>query len=387
MLKKLFILLAFTSLNIIAQNKQLPVSKYVNIEAKDSLVYAVSKTQKLVVWNIYTGNISYIKKNVSCIQQIKNKKILIATPEGEVLEETAKNKWKKVFAFTGKPYFVHKNSLNKYLAISSKGIKYNNKYYLPTEKNRFGNGIYSYKNKTLRKPDLIYVDKKDRIWLSYNFGKFAEVFIFDSKKSAYVNYRKLNVVDDQRDFNSETEYLADLRKKQFKKYPTYVQKDKSGYIFKFPIELPLEYGLKSICEDKKGTMYFSEGLPYSHNKNGIYTYSKTSKPNFYSVRHNLEKGFKKQSEIIGPLVINPHNQELYYYSNYGVHKLIKKGNDYTSELIADPNILLYEGMIPHQYGSIMDVKKLIFTSENKFTFLTTQYGFGHFDGENVVMYN
>ncbi|MFD0964934.1 hypothetical protein [Pseudofulvibacter geojedonensis] len=388
MFKKLLYLILFTSLSTYSQKAKLPESKYVDIEVKNSLVYAVSKTNKLVVWDMKDGSIKYIKKNISCVTKTKKDDIYCATTDGEIFKETSTNKWKKEGGFTGKPYAIFKTKNNQIASLSSKGIKFNSKYFLPTEKHRIGNGIYSYKNNKLRKPNLTYIDSKDRIWISYDFGKFSEVFIFDTKKSSYVNNKLLLVPDDKKDYNSKEEYMAVLRKKQLKKYDFYIKKEGKEYSFKFPVEAPLYFGLKSICQDEKGNYYFSEGLPYSHRNSGIFAYTKTPTKDFYQAKEHLEKQLKLQrNEIIGQVAFNSYDKSLYYYSNYGFYKITKKEGQLNNELIIDPNVLLYEGAISHEYGKLINVKKIVFTGEEQFVFLTSQYGFGHFDGSNINLYN
>lgn len=362
-------------------------SKYADITTKNNLVYALSKTNKLVVWDMQNGNLSYIKKEISCIYSNNKNEVFCVNLDGEILKETKPNQWKKVGAFTGTPYAIVTTSLNKIASISSRGIKYNNKYFMPSEKNRIGNGMYSFKNDKLRKPQITYIDNKNRIWISYDFGKFSEVFIFDTKKSAFINYKPLSILDEKKTFNSKEDYLKDFRKKQFKKYPYHVKKIGKEYCYKFPTELPLLYGIKSITQDKLGDYIFSEGLAHSHKKNGLFEYQTTQEKKFYTVTEHIETSFKKQNEIIGPLVYNKHNETLYYYSNYGFFKLHKKESKFTNELIVDPNVLLYTKKIPHNYGSVMNVKKICFLDKTRFVFLTKQYGFGYFDGEVINLFN
>lgn len=373
-------LLTFIHLN--AQNTTSFKSKYVDIFTKNNLVYALSTTNKLVVWNIRNGDISYIKKEISCIYSNNNQSYCVNL-DGEILKETKPNQWKKVDAITGSAYGIITTSSNKIASISSRGIKFNNKYYIPTEKNRIGNGMYSFKNKKLRKPQLTYIDSKDRIWICYDFGKFSEVFIFDTKKAAFINHKSLSILGEKKTYNSKKDY----QKKQFKKYPYHVKKLGKEYIYKFPTELPLHFGIKSITQDNIGNYYFSEGLSYSHAKNGVFEYQTTIENKFYKIIDHNETSFKKQNEIIGPIVYNNFNKSLYYYSNYGFFKLHKNEPAYKNELIIDPNVLLYSKKISHNFGSVMQISKMLFLDETRFIFLTKQYGFGYYDGENVNLFN
>lgn len=382
----LFIFL-LSSITINAQKKTTQVSRYVDIEAKNDLVYALSTTDKLVVWNMKKGSIEYIKKNIACIHIDKNNIVYYSTNEGEIHKENNLNQWKKVAAFTGTPYAIFATSTNKVASLSSRGIKYNNTYHMPSEKNRFGNGMYSFRNNKLREPQLTYIDNQDRIWLSYDFGKFSEVFIFDTKKSEFIKYKPLLIKDEKKTFNSREDYLKDYQKKQLKKYPYFVKKEGKDYYYKFPIDLPLHYGLKSITQNKEGSYFFSEGLAYSHKKSGLFAYKKTTQNKFYSITEHYESSFKKQNEVFGSLIYNKFNNTLCYYSNYGFYTLTKKDSKLVSELIIDPNILLYNKSITHEYGNLMNVKKIVFLDETKFAFLTKQYGFGYFDGENINLFN
>jgi len=389
MLKKSIIHLLFLlfSTTILAQNKKGQESRYTDVTTKNDLIYALSKTHKLVVWDMNKGDISYIKKEVSCIYTNQKNEVYCVTLDGEIQKETTTNKWKKIGTFTGTPFAIFTTTTNKIASISSKGVKYNNKYYMPKEKNRIGNGMYSFKNSKLRKPQLSYIDQKDRIWISYDFGKFSEVFIFDTKKAAFINHKSLSILDEKKTFNSKEDYLKDYQKKQFKKYPYHVKKLGKKYAYKFPTELPLLYGIKSMTQDNTGNYYFSEGLGYSDKKNGLFEYQTTSEKRFYKISENSESSFKKQNEIIGPIVYNNFNESLYYYSNYGVFKLHKNESGLKNELIIDPNALLYITKNTNNYGSVMNVTKFIFMDATRFVFLTKQYGFGYYDGENVNLFN
>ena len=381
------LLLFLLSVTIHAQNKKAYESRYTDVTTKNDLIYSLSRTHKLVVWDMNKGDISYIKKEVSCIYTNQKNEVYCVTIDGEIQKEITANKWKKVGAFTGTPFAVFTTASNKIASISSKGVKYNNKYYMPKEKNRIGNGMYSFKNSKLRKPQLTYIDQKDRIWISYDFGKFSEVFIFDTKKSAFLDHKPLSIIDEKKTFNSKEDYLKDYRKKQFKKYPYHVKKLGKEFVYKFPTELPLYYGIKSITQDKSGNYYLSEGLAYSHKKNGVFEYLITPEKRFYSIVENSETSYKKQSEIIGPMEYNNFNESLHYYSNYGFFKLHKTESGYRNELVVDPNILLYTKKISHNYGSVMNVTKIRFMDKTRFVFLTKQYGFGYYDGENVNLFN
>jgi len=381
----LFCLLILTTTH--AQNKKVHKSRYTDVVATNDLIYALSKTHKLVVWDMAKGDISYIKKEISCIYTNKQNQVYCVTLDGEIQKEVTSNKWRKVGAFTGTPFAILTTATNKIASISSKGVKYNNKYYMPKEKNRIGNGMYSFKNSKLRKPQLTYIDQKDRIWISYDFGKFSEVFIFDTKKSAFLDHKPLSILDEKKTFNSKEDYLKDYRKKQYKKYSYHVKKIGKEYVYKFPTELPLHYGIKSITQDKTGNYYFSEGLAYFHKKNGVYEYQTTIEKRFYKIVENSEASFKKQNEIIGPLTYNNFNESLYYYSNYGVFKLHKNESGYRSELVIDPNALLYSKKTSYNYESVMKISKMLFMDETRFVFLTKQYGFGYYDGENVNLFN
>jgi len=119
----------------------------------------------------------------------------------------------------------------------------------------------------------------------------------------------------------------------------------------------------------------------------MFEYQITSEKKFYTIVEHTENSFKKQNEIIGPMSYNRYNETLYYYSNYGFFKLHKEESKFTNELVVDPNVLLYTKKIPHNYGSVMNVKKMLFIDETRFVFLTKQYGFGYYDGENINLFN
>jgi len=388
MFKKLLLLATFllTFIHLNAQNSTIFKSKYIDIYTKNNFVYALSKTNKLVVWDLKNGDISYIKKEVSCIYS-NNNQLYHVNLDGEIQKEIKRNQWKKIGAVTGTPYAIVTTSSNKIAAISSRGIKFNHKYYMPTEKNRIGNGMYSFKNRKLRKPQLTYIDNEDRIWVSYIFGEFFEIFIFDTKNTIFINHKSLSVLHEKKTYNTKTDFLKDYQRKQFKKYPYYVKKIGKEYIYRFPTQLPLYYGIKSITQDNLGNYFFSEGLLSSHIKNGIFQYQTTTKNKFYKATEHIETSFQYQNEIIGPVKYNKYNNKLYYYSNYGFFKLLESESQLKKELIVDPNALLYSKKNPPNYGRIMTIKKIEFIDEKQFIFLTTQYGFGYYDGENITLFN
>ena len=389
MLKKvtLSVLLCLLTLVSYAQVQIFSKSKYVDIVTKGDLVYGISKTNKLVVWDMIKGDVQYVKKNINCIHRDNNNAIFCASTTGEVLKETGDNQWTEVYKFTGQPYAIFNTSDNQIIALSSKGIKYKKSYYLPSEKHRIGNGTYNYKKNQLDKPNLTYIDQNNRVWISYDLGKFTEVFIFDPSKGDFLHNKLLTVEDDKKEYRTHQEYLREYKKRQAQEYPYYMKRVGSSYLYRFPVEAPLHFGLKSVCQDNGGNYYFSQGLPYSHKQCGIFVYEKTKDKGFYRTIEHFENYFKKQHEIFGAVTFNSFNNTIYYYSNYGFHKLVSKDSKLTSELVVDPNVLLYKAAIPHQYGNLMNVKKISFLDETRFVFLTAQYGFGYFDGENINLFN
>lgn len=378
----LLILIILNSFISFAQNA--PQSKYTDIKTSGDMVYALTRSNKIVAWDVKKDTILFVQKDVACIGIKNNGTIAQIATDGNIKEYNGSD-WTTLGKAEGKPFALVYTSKNKHVAITSRGIYYNKRFFLPTESNRIGNGELSLSKKSLDEPSLVYIDNQDRLWITYNLGHFNDAYVFDTNKSLFVRDKILFVKDEKKEVDWD-KYIKEYRNKQLKKYPFFVKKSGNDIVYKFPSEMPISYGIKSIAQDKKGSYYFSEGLAFS-NKTGFFCYEKSNIPDFYRPKENIEKSLKQEGEILGPLVYNKFNDTFYYYSNMGFFQTSIGSSRTAKELIIDPNVLLYEGMIEHVYGHLMNVTKFEFLDKNRFVFLTTEYGFGYYDGENLNIYN
>lgn len=361
-------------------------SRYLDIAVSENKVYTHTTTNKMVIWDVVKDTVLSVKKQVSCIGIQQNNLGAYVSSEGAIMAEDANENWKAIGTVKGTPYSLLFDSKNKPVVITNNGLYYNKRFFLPTETHRIGNNELSVDAKKMNKPTLTYVDDNDNIWITYDLGHFSELYIFDTKKGMFIRNKVLYVQDDKKETDWE-EYLRDYKEKQFKKYPFYVKKDQGKMVYKFPTELPIHYGIKSITQDNKGHYYFSEGLAFSNKKNGFFIYEKSNIPDFYKPIEKLEKDFKSEEEILGPLTFNPFNNSLYYYSSLGFFRIVPSADRIRKELIIDPNTLLYNKLIPHVFGHLMQVTEFHFLDKERFVFLTTEYGFGYYDGENLAIFN
>lgn len=382
-----FSIFVFISIFWLSLNAQSTItSRYLDIEVSENKVYTHTTTNKMVIWDVVKDTVLSVKKQVSCIGLQHNNLGAYISSEGAIMAEDANETWKAIGTVKGTPYFLLFDSKNKPAVLTDKGLYYNKRFFLPTEMHRIGNNEVSIDAKKMSKPTLTYVDKDDNIWITYDLGHFSELYIFDTKKGIFIRNKVLYVKDDKKETDYE-KYLRDYREKQLKKYPFYVKKDQGRLVYKFPTELPIHYGIKSITQDNKGHYYFSEGLAFSNKKNGFFIYEKSNIPDFYKPIEKLEKDFKAEEEILGPLTFNTFNNSLYYYSSLGFFRIVPSVDRIRKELIIDPNTLLYNKLIPHVYGHLMQVTEFHFLDEERFVFLTTEYGFGYYDGENLAIFN
>ena len=340
----------------------------------------------MVIWDVVKDTVLSVKKEVSCIGIQHNNLGAYVSTDGNIITEDTSGNWKPIGMVKGKPFSIIFDSKNKPIVISDNGLYYNKRFHLPTETHRIGNSELSIDTKKMSKPTLTYIDHNDNVWITYDLGHYSELYIFDTNKGLFIRNKVLYVKDDKKETDYE-KYLRDYKEKQLKKYPFFVKQDQGRFVYKFPTELPIHYGIKSITQDDKGHYYFSEGLAFSNKKNGFFIYERSTIPDFYKPIEKLEKDFKSDEEILGPLTFNPYDKSLYYYSNLGFYKIVPSADRIRKELIIDPNTLLYNKLIPHVYGHLMQVTEFHFLDENRFVFLTTAYGFGYYDGENLAIFN
>ncbi|OIQ23635.1 hypothetical protein [Lacinutrix sp. MedPE-SW] len=371
----------------------------------DNEIYSITKGDSLVIWDIKTNTINGIKSNINTIAKSHKNRLVATTTKGQVLEFINDNNWKQKDTFKGEAFSTFITSKNKTLILSNRGIYLDKKLFYPKGRNRIYNSRHRSTDtitKYLRKPSLSYLDKENRLWLTYDRGEFGQyTWFFDINKKTFFEEEYLDInshltYKEEKKWNKEHDY----KKAVIDTFPTKIKLIHNELIYKFPAQIPIHNGVKGIAEDKNGKIFISQSTHHFFISGGISIYSKTKFLDFYNsisidyilehtereiVRNNKKVTVKKLVEYLGPVTYNPYNDSMYYYSNKGFFKIIEKGKKFSKELIFKP-ILFWKGGLPHSVGSQMAVKKFEFIDEKRFVFLTNLNGLGYYNGHKIKYY-
>ena len=137
-----------------ANAQQHITSRYLDIEVNNNVVYTLTTSNKLVVWDVVKDTVTTIKNEVVCIGKQHQNLGAYITKSGDIVTENPKGNWNTVGSLQATAFSLHFDANNKPIVVSSDGVYYNKRYHLPTETNRFGNNTHSLETKKMLKPSL-----------------------------------------------------------------------------------------------------------------------------------------------------------------------------------------------------------------------------------------
>lgn len=365
-------------------------TNYKEFEVVDNLVYAITKSDSLVVFDLLNNKIINSRSNVVSVVKSFDNKMFYITSDNKVVSD-------KYIIITNKiisnPYKLLLDKTNSPIIISDKGLIYKEKLYEPKniEYNHRFYGIKSLKDKTrvFKSPDLVYLDKKERLWLTYDRGEFGEdILFFDLNNKVFFEEDYLMVdVDYQRIKENNSQYFKDL----IEAFPDKIKVTEKDTLYRFPYQMPIHDPIRGIVE-KEGKIFISQSLMhFGVNSNFSVLYDFDSEEFYKSeeIQCQLlecdEFSYFGSKEFLGPISLNRFNNSIYYYSHKGFFKIIESENKFSKEFIFRPWIL-WSATNRNNIGYDINIIKFEFISENEMVFLTTNNGIGYFNGKEVVYF-
>ena len=364
---KILITFLFVNLCVIsafAQNDSLQVTR-VNRDTIDywhyiqngNKIFAINKTGKLKIWDLdkfdtisFKGNQNKIK--YSSVAKDVHNNIFVSATDGSVFKLSAHDYSPSLYLKIKRPIQrLAFNSKNALFLVTQAGVydteskRYWNKFtihapgLLPVKKRKLIFFKESLKNGYFSSPQYVFLDNQDRLWMSASYGEFGtDMEVFDTGK------RKI---------------LDSLAKKA-----------------RNTISNP-----NSFFNDDQGNLYITAGLQHFMNWGNISRIDKND------VATELFDGKIKGTEnrmFIGPGAFNKTDNSIYFATTSGFFKAPVKGDDFTPQFLFKTN--LSWSREPMAIGVAMTIKQVSFTEDNKLLFLTTNNGFGIYDGKKLILF-
>lgn len=372
-------------------------SDYKNFEIINNTVYALTKGDVLVLFDLKKEKIIRIIDSVIAITKCNKKEVVYIKSDNKIIGFKSGIKEKIPAGFV--LYRLLYDNKNNSILITDKGLVYTNKRYNPTNIKYF-HRFYKYKSqndrtKVFHNPDLVYLDSHNRLWLTYDKGEFGEdILFFDLEKKEFFesDYLYLKDNSNKKDFYNSKEYEGRL----LDSFPDKIKNESNKLLFKFPNNLPIKYGVKGISENKKGEMLISQSLMHFYVSGELAIIKKTDLNGFYdsfSINEILEyekingakRDFENLNEYIGTNTFNIFDNSFYYYSDKGFFKINQDMDNYSKQLFFKPWITWTSGLA-NSVGYKMNVIKFEFIKEKEIVFLTSNNGIGYFDGNRVIYF-
>lgn len=375
---------------------QLLKANYKDFMVINQNVYAITSGDSLVVFNFKNNQIQMVIPNMKAIAKTSGNAIFYVNCKMQLYITTDFKDSKLIDSIRGNLPRILVDKSDNYVVVTSDGIFFKENFYVPeTELQRRGYlSNRNLKSDLIRYPNLIYLDQKEKIWLTYDNGEFGNnIYFFDLKSKVFLepDYLYLMAKNKKAKYFGTDQYKKDL----LDSFPDHIKKVKNQLVYKFPNNLPIYHGVKGIAENKEGDILISQSLMHFSVQGCLGLYTASEIKNFYysdRIRNVLEYSskFKENDslailqEYLGPTCYNPFDHSFYYYSDKGFFKILKTKDVYSKELFFKPLITWTFGM-SHSVGYEMNVKKFEFISSNELIFLTSNNGIGYFDGK-VVKY-
>lgn len=379
-------------------------SIYKDFVIKNDEIFAITRHDSLVKWNILSGESELMRTKVTSVAKNQNGILLITSSSLELLESSDGKTWKVIDKVPSKGRKIHFDSQNKPLVIHNTGIYYNKKNHWPNKKCRVFNSYEDQDGNPVtyfKIPDFSFMDSKDRVWLTFNGGEWSpDICFFDAINLVYFATKYFELKVDYDKWTNSSRYEQDV----IKAHPDEIRIIESKRYNKFPANLPFCSDIKSIYEDSFGNYYIAQSTMHFGVEGSItklnacdfidfYSKSDIEVLDFYEDVHSFtdkkgdqqENRFRTVTEYLGPLNYNPYDGFIYYFTNNGFFKLLEGEKASQKELIFNPKII-WKGGLPNAVGYQMAVKKFEFINTNDFVFLTNLDGIGYFSENSITFF-
>ncbi|NOZ12314.1 MAG: hypothetical protein GXO69_01545 [Acidobacteria bacterium] len=346
-MKKIIVLIIVSIFTISAKSQP----QYTGLVVSDKNIIGLTENGKIVFFDKERGEkvdtVAVPSKGV-VLAKDRSGEIVVANEKNEIIKyEKDKKTWQRIANSKSQVFGVLFDSKNTCYLITATGI-----INTGTQKQYFSEAAFNYrKNKRHQwtKPYTYYIDKKDRIWMAFDYGEWGGcIFIFDTKKNEFLK-------------------------------PDIDQ-------FFFTVLWPV----KSFFETNKN-IYLSAGLQHFFMKGLILKFDGLTPKKVYVSEFEYgdsdDKSFSGHNEYIGPATFNKYNNSIYYYSQEGIKKgnlkrdLSKKEN---WKLIIKPKLHWIYGQ-RDAVGSQMNILKLEILDKKRFVFLSQNDGIGLYNGRKLIM--
>lgn len=374
--------------SVLAKKIKLFNTNFKEFEVVGDEIYALTKGDSLIVFNFKKDKITKIKSGVISIVKNNRNEIIFIDKQNKIIHY--KNRKKEKIKIKSDPYKLILDGNNIPVLISNKGLIYNNKLFEPTniEYNYRYYGIKSLEDRTrvFSNPDLVYLDSKNRLWLTYDRGEFGEdILFFDLERKVFFEDEYLLIdVDYQHTKANRNRYFQDLKKA----FPNKIKETVTDTLYKFPYQIPIRQPIRGIVE-KEGKFFISQSLMhFSVTSNLLVLYDFDNEEFYKSTNIECELlecddfSFFGAIEFLGSISLNKFNNSIYYYSHKGFFKIKEAENTFDKEFVFRPWIL-WSATNRNNLGYDINVTKFEFISENELIFLTTNNGIGYYNGTEV----
>ena len=321
-----------------------------------------------------------------------NNEIIFVNKQNKIIHFKSGNT--KQIKIQCEPYILVFDKNSNPIVISDKGLIYEDKIFEPlnVKHNHIFYGIKSMedKKKVFMNPDLIFLDSKNRLWLTYDRGEFGEdILFFDLEKKEFYRDNYLMLDSDYSLTKDEDDiYFQDLKKT----FPDEIKVTEKDTLYKFPNQLPIFNPIRGIVE-KEGKLFISQSLIhfsvdshfsllYDFDSGDFYKSFNLTKILLEFVPYNQYEKDLYVNEFLGPLHLSKFNNSVYYYSDKGFFRIIEDEGKYNKEFIFKPWIT-WSATNRNNLGADINVTKFEFISEKELVFLTTNNGIGYYNGTEV----
>jgi hypothetical protein len=378
--------------SVFAKKIKLFNTNFKEFEVVGNYIYATTKGDSLIVFNLRNDKITKIISGVVSITKNSNNEIVFINKQNKIIHyKTGKKKQIKI---QFEPYILILDKNNNPIVISDKGLVYNDTIFEPL---KIQNKHLFYRIKSrddyrqvFKKPDLVFLDSKNRLWLTYDRGEFGEdILFFDIEKKVFFRDNYLFVFSNYSYEKADRgKYFEDLKKT----YPDKIKTTETDTLFKFPNQLPISIPIRGIVE-KDAKFFVSQSLIHFSINSHLFLLYDFDKEDFYKSfdltktllefeRYNQYEPDLHVNEFLGPLHLNKFNKSIYYYSDKGFFKIIEDNGKYDKEFIFKP-LINWSATNRNNLGADINVTKFEFISEKELVFLTTNNGIGYYNGTEV----
>lgn len=263
--------------------------KVLNANYKDFIVvnkniYAVTSGDSLVVFDLIYDRIKFIKPNVRGIVKTSKNKIYYIDNQKNINLTTNFKKSKISGKFEGDFMNLMVDNNDNYAVLTSKGFFYKNRVYVPSFETRSFASKYNSKDKKTKyftAPDVLFIDSKNNLWLTFDYGEFGtnQIF-FNFDKKIFFEANDFDVDDlpaTSLRFFSSGEYEKIL----VQRFPSKVKELNDKIVYTFPNNLPIYHGVKGIAENKEGDILISQSLMHFSVQGCLGLYRESEMKDFY----------------------------------------------------------------------------------------------------------